>query len=312
MPIHIIDFPNHAVRPILVAMTKNIYAVAGVSGHTGSVAATTLLSQGHRVRVIVRDAAKGEPWKAKGAEVAVANLSDQAALTRALTGVAGAFLLLPPVATTPNPIEDNAALSATFASAIRAAKLPHVVLLSSVGAQHPDGTGPIRALHVAERDLAAAGAAVTAIRAAYFQENWGSSLAAVPAGILPMFVAADIRYPQVATADIGRTVASALVEGGTPGTKTVIELTGPRDYTGTEVAEILSKIVGKPIAAQVGPVDAVVPTFESFGIHKASAELYREMYAGIASGRVAPEGGVARQVRGSVDVGETLAALLPR
>jgi len=70
--------------------------------------------------------------------------------------------------------------------------------------------------------------------------------------------------------------------------------------------------VGKPIAAQVGPLEAVVPTFTSFGIHAASAELYREMYAGIISGRVAYEGGTARQVRGSVEIGETLKALLPR
>ena len=47
-----------------------MYAIAGVTGHVGSVAADTLLSQGKAVRVIVRDAAKGAPWKAKGAEVA--------------------------------------------------------------------------------------------------------------------------------------------------------------------------------------------------------------------------------------------------
>jgi len=291
-------------------MTKHIYAIAGVSGRTGSVAADTLLAQGHQVRVIVRDAAKGAPWKAKGAEVAIADLADQAALTRALTGVAGAFLLLPPVMTTPTPIEDNTKLSAIFAAAIRASKLPHVVLLSSIGAQHPDGTGPIKALHVAERELAATGAAFTAVRAAFFQENWASSLGAVAQGILPMFVPADVRYAQVATADIGRTVAGALVEGGTPGKKTVIELAGPRDYTGTEVAAALSTVAGKPIAAQVGPLDAVVPTFTSFGVHAASAELYREMYAGVASGRVAWEG--ARQTRGTVEVGDTLKALLPR
>ncbi len=40
---------------------------------------------------------------------------------------------------------------------MRAAKLPHVVLLSSVGAQHEKGTGPIQALHHAERELVATG-----------------------------------------------------------------------------------------------------------------------------------------------------------
>ena len=35
-----------------------MYAIAGVSGHTGSVVAETLIAEGKPVRVIVRDAAK--------------------------------------------------------------------------------------------------------------------------------------------------------------------------------------------------------------------------------------------------------------
>jgi len=289
-----------------------MYAIAGVSGHTGSVAAETLLSQGKKVRVIVRDAAKGAPWKAKGAEVAVADLNDEAALTRALAGIEGAFVLLPPTQTiqSETPAEDNARLVAVIANAIRAAKLPHVVLLSSVGAQHAQGTGPIKALHHAERELAATGAALTAVRAAYFQENWGMSLGMLGQGVLPTFIAKGTRYAQVATKDIGRTVASALVEGGKPGTTTIIELAGPREYSAEDVAAALSKATGTTITAQDAPLDAVVPTFTSFGLSAAVAALYREMYEGIVAGIVAPEAG-NRSIRGSVEVGETLAALLP-
>ena len=87
-----------------------MYAIAGVTGHVGSVAAETLLAQGKPVRVIVRDAAKGAPWKAKGAEVAIADLGDEAALASAFAGASGAFVLLPPTqtATSNTPIEDNA------------------------------------------------------------------------------------------------------------------------------------------------------------------------------------------------------------
>lgn len=286
-----------------------MYAIAGVTGHTGSVAAETLLAQGKQVRVIVRDAAKGAPWKGKGAEVAVAALGDEAAIRRALEGVEGAYLLLPPVMSATTPIEDNAKLSATLASVIRATNLPHVVLLSSVGAQHPDGTGPIKGLHRAEQDFAATGTALTAVRASYFQENWGASLGALAQGILPTFVRKDLRFPQVATADIGRTVAAALVEGGMRGTKRVIELAGPRDYSAEDVAAELATITGTPVVATDAPLDAVVPTFTSFGIAAASAELYREMYEGIMAGRVAHEAG-NKLVRGTVEVRDTLAALL--
>jgi uncharacterized protein YbjT (DUF2867 family) len=308
--IHSIDFPNYRGRRILGQHKElAMYAIAGVTGHVGSVAAETLLSQGKAVRVIVRDAAKGAPWKAKGAEVAVADLNDEAALTRALAGTSGAFVLLPPTqtVTSEQPIEDNARLARTIAAAVKAAKLPHVVLLSSVGAQHADGNGPIKALHYAEKELAATGAAVTAVRASYFQENWGAALGALAQGILPTFVRKDVRYPQVSTRDIGRTVASALVEGGKH--VSAIELAGPRDYTGEDIAAALSKITGKSIPAVDAPLDQVVPTFTSFGLSNAVAQLYREMYEGIMNGRVAPEAG-NRIVRGSVDVSETLAALL--
>lgn len=284
-----------------------MYAIAGVTGHTGSVVAETLLAQGKPVRVIVRDAAKGEPWKAKGAEVAIADLADRAALTKALTGVAGAYLLLPPDVTTKTPLEDNAARTAVFAAAIADAKVPHVVFLSSIGAQHPTGTGPIRALHHAERELAKTGAALTFVRAASFQENWGAALGMLPQGVLPTFVPASFAYPQVATRDIGRTAAAALVEGGT-GTQ-IIELSGPRDLAAHDVAAAAAKLTGKPVAASDAPTSAVVPTFTGFGLSAEVADLFREMYEGIASGRVAWEGGKARAVRGSVAIDDTLKQL---
>lgn len=286
-----------------------MFAIAGVSGHTGSVAAETLLAQGKPVRVIVRDAAKGAAWKAKGAEVAVADLHDEAALRRALDGVAGVYLLLPPSPTTTTPLENNAKLSASLASVVRAANVPHVVLLSSIGAHLPDGTGPIQALHRAERDLAATGAALTAVRASYFQENWGAALGMLAQGIAPTFIPKDVAFAQVATKDIGRTAAGALVEGGARGTTRVIELAGPRDYSANDAAAALTELTGKPVVAQDAPLDAVVPTFTSFGMSSQVAELYREMYAGFIAGRIAPAPGT-QVVRGTVELRDTLAGLL--
>jgi uncharacterized protein YbjT (DUF2867 family) len=288
-----------------------MYAIAGVSGNTGSVVAETLLAQGKPVRVIVRDAAKGEPWKARGAEVAIAELDDVAALTTALADVQGAYLLLPPL-NTASPIADNAKRTKAIAAAVKAAKVPHVVLLSSIGAQHPDGNGPIANLHMAERELAATGTALTALRAACFQENWAGSLSTLASGTVYAFLPNELRIPQVATRDIGRTAAAALVEGAPRTGRQVIELAGPHDYDGIDATAALSKIMGTPVTVAVAPLDAVVPTFTGFGLTKEVAELYREMYAGIISGRVAYEGGNARTLRGSVTLEDTLRALTSR
>ena len=56
-----------------------MFVISGVTGNTGSVAAQTLIDQGQPVRVIVRSEEKGAPWKAKGAQVAVAEIADTGA-----------------------------------------------------------------------------------------------------------------------------------------------------------------------------------------------------------------------------------------
>ncbi len=280
-----------------------MYAITGVTGNTGAIVADTLLAAGQPVRVVVRDAARAASWRARGAEVAVAALEDTAALTAALRGVAGAYLLVPPRLGAADPLADNRAVVASLAAAARDAGLPHAVLLSSVGAQHADGTGPIRSLHHAEQALAQV-TALTALRAAYFMDNWVAVLGAVAQGMLPTFVPPGISFPMVATRDIGRSAAAALVEG--PHGRRVIELGGPRDYSAADVAAALSALTGQPVTATAAPLDAVVPTFTGFGMSIAVAELFREMYAGIASGRVAWEGGAAQAVRGSVPIEEVV------
>jgi uncharacterized protein YbjT (DUF2867 family) len=283
-----------------------MYVIAGVSGNTGSVVANALLEQGKKVRVLVRDAAKGASWKARGAEVAVASVDDEAALTRALEGAAGAYLLSPPDMGATDFIGQKARTAETLARAVEASKLPHVVLLSSVGAQHDKGTGVIRTLHKVEQSLAATGAKTTFIRAAYFLENWASVLGAAAEGKLPTFFPPDLAIPMVATRDVGLVAARALL--APPAGKTdIIELSGPRDYSSRDVAAVLSRIYGKPVEVDAAPVEAVTPVFTSFGASPNVAGLFQEMYEGIAKG-IAAFDGEGRGLRGSVDAETVLRA----
>ena len=287
-----------------------MFLVAGVSGNTGSIVADALLTRGKPVRVLVRDQKKGEAWRKRGAEVAVGTLEDGSALQRAFAGATGAYVLLPPRLQSTTPVEDNRKVARTIADAVRAAKVPHVVLLSSIGAQHERGTGPIKTLHDAERQLAGAGAASTAVRAAYFMENWAMALAAIGQGTLPTFLPPALRIPMVATRDIGLTAAAALVEGGKG--RQVVELSGPREYSADDVAAALSALTGKQVRAQQTPLDGLVPMFTGMGVAAAVAELFREMNAGIAQGLVAWEGGSARASRGKVPIEDVLRPLLRR
>src|SRR5580700_10933145 len=227
-----------------------MYVVAGVSGNTGKVVADTLLRQKQPVRVLVRSADKGAPWKARGADVRVVGLDDVAALTAALEGAKGAYLLLPPQMSSIDARSDNARRTDGYVKSIHASGTPHVVFLSSIAAQHPRGTGPIGSVHDAEVALPKSGATFTFVRAAYFQENLAGSLYGLANGVLPTFITPDRPIAMVATRDIGTTGAKARLEGPSA-QHSVIELSGPREYSPNDVAAVLKRITGKELEVAI-------------------------------------------------------------
>lgn len=282
------------------------YVVAGVSGNTGRVVAEALLAQGHKVRVIVRDPKKGEPWAKKGAEVATADLGDSAAVARALAGAKGAYLLVPPSFTPDFRAYQRATIDALI-TALERTPIPHVVFLSSVGAHLPAGTGPITEIHGAEDRLRKLPkTAVTALRAGYFAENLGGSLGMLGQGVLPSFFPADFSFPMVATADIGKLAAGLLVEGG-QGFQ-VVQLSGPTSSM-RAVAKELTRLVKREVTVQEAPVTAMATALQGFGFPAQLAGLYQEMTEGMIAGRLGFEAGV-RTVQGTTPVAVVLEKLL--
>ncbi|HEX4419447.1 MAG TPA: NmrA family NAD(P)-binding protein [Kofleriaceae bacterium] len=285
-----------------------MYVIAGVSGNTGSVVAAQLLAAKQQIRVIVRDAAKGEAWRAKGAEVAIADLEDQAALTRALTGATGAYLLLPP----PNWNQTGIAAERkrktdVLIGAVKAAKPGHVVLLSSVGAELAAGTGPIQYLHAVEDGLRTTGVPATFLRAGAFMENWGSMAAdAIAGGALYYGVTAGLAFPQVATEDIGKLAAKLLLEGGKGGVQ-VVELAGPVDASVQDVAAALAKVSGKPVNGVSVPPAAMIQALVGHGASQELADAFGEMADGISRGAIKFHG---TPVRGTVTLEQRLRGLI--
>jgi uncharacterized protein YbjT (DUF2867 family) len=285
------------------------YVVAGVSGNVGSVVADTLLSQGQKVRVVVRDRAKAQRFVDRGAEVAIADLADSAGLAKALEGAKGAFLLIPPDMSIADYRAHQRKMADSIVTAVETAKVPHLVFLSSVAAQHESGTGPIAGLHYAEQKLGALKITKsTFLRAAYFMENLGSALGTVEQGFIGSFFPADFAFDMIATVDIGKLAAQLLVEGAK--TSTVVQLGGGR-YSMNDIAAALSRTVGKPIKVQEAPLAAMAQALEGYGMQPELARLYQEMTGALLSGHVAFEAG-HRQVTGATPVARVLEGLLGR
>ncbi len=288
-----------------------MFVVAGVSGNTGSVVAETLLAAGKKVRALVRDAEKGARWRERGAEVRVlASLDDEAGLASAFEGAEGAYVLSPPDVGAVDLIAERRKTAEAIANAAERSRIPHIVLLSSLGAHLSGPTGPIRTVHETEQRLAKTSAKLTFVRPAYFLENWGAVASAVKEGTLPTFIASGHVMPMVATRDIGLVAGKALLEGPPASKVDVIELAGPRDLSPRDVATLFGKLLGKTVEPQEVPLDAVVPTFMSFGVSENVSRLYREMYEGIANGSIDWEKGSARLVRGNVDPADVLRAFV--
>ena len=267
-----------------------MYAIIGASGNTGSVVAGKLLAHGEKVRVIGRDASRLERFVQKGAEAVVAHANDAAALTHAFSGAKAVYLMIPPNPTHSNVREDQERVSDALVAALQNTGVEHAVVLSSIGADRSEKTGPVVGLHNLEWKLNGI-VALNAVylRAGYFMENLLPQV-----GIIQNFGATggplrgDLKVAMIATQDIGAAAAEALLKLDFSG-KQARELLGQRDLTYQEVAEVIGKAIGKPGLGymQLGPAQ-LKPALMQIGMSSNMADLLLEMSDSLNSGYMAP------------------------
>lgn len=285
-----------------------MYAVAGVTGQTGAAVAEALLAAGQRVRVIVRRAEAGAGWRARGAEVAVADLADPLALATALRGTQGAYLLNPPRYDLADPFTAAGLVGAGIAHAIDAGGIPRAVVLSSVGAHQPTGTGIIGTAWRVEQALQQVQAPIALLRANYFFENWRNVLPAVQRdGVLPAFLAPlDRLVPMVAVADIAQAVVR-LLTGAPWGERRVIDLASFEASPG-DVAAALGAAMGRAVQPVAVPRAQWAGILGAAGMRSEIAQAFVAMYDGINGGIVAAEAGSERQ-RGTITLEQAAQAM---
>ena len=182
-----------------------MYVVLGASGNTGHVVATNLLTAGQKVRVVGRSSAHLQPLMAKGAETFIADVTDAGTLAKAFHQADGAYVMIPPNPSSPDPLGYSGRVSDAIAAAVKSSGIKNVVALSSIGAELSAGTGPVVGLHNLEQKLnQISGANVLSLRAAYFMENTLPQANAIrQMGSVATPLRPDLRLPMIAARDIG-------------------------------------------------------------------------------------------------------------
>ncbi len=260
-----------------------MYAIMGITGRVGGAIADHLLKHGEKVRAILRNPDKAKQWSARGAEIALADYDDAAALTAAFTGVEGVFIMVPPnFVPSPGLPELRKTLSALHEALAKA--LPKkAVYLSSIGAEQESGLGLITASHLLEETLGDLPIAHAFLRAGWFIENSAGDVASAREGKIYFHLQPlDRKIPIVATEDIGRVGAETLLQNWT-GTRH-IEVAGPENYSPLDIAAAFASTLHHPVEAIAVPRDEWTASFLAQGMPEGRTEPRAEMVDGFNSG----------------------------
>ncbi len=240
--------------------------VAGATGKQGGATARALLAADVPVRALVRDAGsdRAKAVEALGAELVTGDLHDRASVVRAAEGTRAVFSVQMPAITADGfDFDGEVAQGVNLVEAARAAGVPQFVHTSVTGAgrhtEHPawtEGRWSVEPALTAksaiqERVRSAGFPRWTILKPGFFMENFLPSAAFLfPRGVeggLVSILRPETRLSLVAVEDVGRAAAAAVAD---PVRFDRVELELASDWLSmTEIAEVLSRVLGRPLAA---------------------------------------------------------------
>lgn len=233
--------------------------VLGGTGKTGSRLVQLLTGRDLPVRIGSRSGGVPFDWE------------DRATWGPALDGVRSVYISYYPDLAVPGAPETVGA----FAELAVAKGARRLVLLSGRGEEEAAAT---------EKAVAATGADLTVLRAAWFAQNFSESYLLDPVlGGEVALPARDVREPFVDAGDIAEAAAAVLTEDGHVGR--TYELTGPRLLTFAEAVAAIAAAAGREVRYVPVPLADFTAGLAAEGVPRGVTDLLTYLFTSVLDGR---------------------------
>lgn len=286
-----------------------MFTILGITGNVGGATAQALLAAGKKVRGIVRDKSKAAHLAKQGVELVTGDISDTESLVKVMQGCEGVFVMVPSNFDPLPEFPEARAIGATMKSALEAARPGRVVYLSTIGAQASQSN--LLTQHtIIEEAIRSLTMPLAILRPAWFMENCSWDVGpAREHGVIPSFLQPlDKPVPMVATADIGKMVAKLLQEQWSG--RRIVELDGPERVTPNEIAATFTRLLGKPVRAEIVPHESWEILFKSQGMKNPTPRI--RMLDGFNEGWIDFGGEPVEHLRGSMTLQDVIRDLVAK
>jgi len=230
-------------------MSRPKILVTGATGRTGAAVASELLKAGYPVRAMVRrEDARAAALRAKGVDIAVAEITDMERVSAAMRGVQRAYWL---------PPYDPAMLTGAtvFATAARQARLEAIVSLSQWLASPAHPAFLTRQHWLADRLFAMLpDVALTIVNPGFFADSPYLATIGMAAhlGVMPWMFGDSLTAPP-SVDDISRVAGAALMNPARHAGRTY-RPTGPALLSGEDMAGVLSRVFSRTVRLMPTPL----------------------------------------------------------
>jgi uncharacterized protein YbjT (DUF2867 family) len=253
--------------------------ITAPTGRIGRQVLGKVLESDEPVRVIVRDLARLPPPARERVEVVQGSHADSDVVDRAFAGADSVFWLVPP---DPHAKTVEAAyvdFARPACDAFTRHEVKRVVGVSAIGrgtavAGH---AGHVTASLAMDDMIASTGVSYRALTMPSFMENLLNQVEPIRnQGMFFSPMAGDRKLPTCATGDVAAAAARLLLDDSWTGVGSVPVL-GPEDLSFTDMAQIMSDVLGRPIRFQQSSADAFKATLTGRGMSEAMAQAMVDM-----------------------------------